>query len=436
MAGTGADTSLGGANSSGGGRPSNAGSDNGAGAEPGPVGGAGGEGGAAGLDIIRATVVDQDGEPFAGVTLLIDDMQLETDAAGQAMTAGEGRASFTAMLIAAESKAAYVFDGVTRRELHFVLPRVDAAPLVTGKLEGTVNTDLAAENLQVTFVDLERDRSFFGFRNVTDVAPDVRYEINPSWSGGTLNGNVRALNWMKDPGFSVPSSYAIGFVPASLTPNATVAGLDITLSQVMTRDLPVTITAPVGATRDDFLLLGPFSVSNLSPSAATLTYMIPDDERFDDEGMAMQFVSTCTFGEVGGANSTVAVPLTATLDSIDETCPTPPELNSPPDEATGITHVTPLAFTTNQTGCNAVNVSYVSQAWTVTVWTLENEVVLPDLSAWGLDYDAQDVDWTASTSGPCDSVDVFLQPPTGQPLGDLPRFTFGRSDHRTFTTAP
>jgi hypothetical protein len=289
--------------------------------------------------------------------------------------------------------------------------------------------------LQVTFVDLERDRSFFGFRNVSDVAPDVRYEITPSWSGGTLNGAVRAFNWVKEPGFNVPSSYAIGSIPASLTPNAAVTGLDITLSQVMTRELPVTITMPVGATRDDFLLLGDFTVSNLSPSAATLTYVIPDDELFDDESNAMQFLSTCTFGEVGGANSTVALPLAA-LDSIDEACPTPPELTSPPDAAAAVTLATPLVFSTSQTGCNSVNVSYVSQAWTVTVWTLENEVILPDLSAWGLSYATQDVDWTASTSSPCDSVDTFVQPPTGQPQGALPRFTFGRSAHGTFTTAP
>jgi hypothetical protein len=166
--------------------------------------------------------------------------------------------------------------------------------------------------------------------------------------------------------------------------------------------------------------------------------VIPDDQAFDDAGIAMQFLTSCTFGgDPNGANSTIFMPLGASRAAINEACPEAPELTSPADNATGVKRTTPLVFVPAQKGCNGFNVTHVGMTWNITVWTLESQVVLPDLSAWGVSYTAHDVDWTAATNSPCDSIDELVLAPTGQPLPeDRPPSTFSRSKHRTFTTAP
>jgi hypothetical protein len=437
-AGAGADAGSGGSNSSGtGGRPS-AGSSNEAGAEPGNLGGngeggEGGEGGAPGPDIIHATVVDPNGEPIAGVPILIDDLELETDANGEASTPGQDRASFRATLVIMETKSAFVYEGLTRRELYFMLPGAQNLELATGTLQGTITMGMGAENLQVAFVD--GSSSYSGLRNVADMAPNVRYDVTPSWPGGTLNGSVLGLNWVVGPGMNAPSSFAFGSTTASLTPNATVTGLDFALLDIATRELAVSISTPAGATRNDFLVLTPFNVTNLAPPAS-LTYHIPDDDDFDALVSNKQFLTSCTFGTTG-ANSSVFVPIGDTRSSIDEACPSPPELTTPADMAKGVKRTTPLVFTPSHSGCNSFYVSHLAPTWNVAVFTLENEVVLPDLSAYGLDYTEHDVSWTASTSSPCHSIDDYATPPTGEPIpDDLPATSFSRSAPRLFTTAP
>jgi hypothetical protein len=438
QAGAGPDAGSGGSNSSGnGGRPNAGGNDEG-GAEPGNLGGngesgEGGEGGAPGPDTIHATVVDSNGEPLAGVPILIDGLELETDANGEASTPGEGRASFRATVVGIETKTAFVYEGLARRELHFVLPGAPTPAPVTGALQGTIATNLTEQNLQVVFV--AGSSSYFGIRNAADMAPSVRYDVNPSWPSGTLNGSVLGLSWAVGPGMSAPSSFAFGSTPASLAPNATVTGLDFTLVDLSTRELAVTISVPAGATRNDFILLTPFSVTNLNPPES-LTYHIPDEGGFDAFVPDKQFLTSCTFG-ASGATSSIFLPIGDDRSSIDEACPSPPQLTAPADMAQGVKRTTPLAFIPSHSGCHSFYVSHLAPAWNVTVFTLDNEVVLPDLSAYGLAYAEHDVSWTASTSAPCDSIDDYAAPPTGEPLpDDLPATTFSRSSARIFTTAP
>jgi hypothetical protein len=431
----GADTNVGGTSNGGnGGKPGSAGTDSEAGARPEPVGG-GGEGGAPGPDIIHATVVDQNGQPMAGIPLLIDDLQLETDENGEVSTPGDDRVSFRAVVVAPAAKNVVVYEGLSRRKLHFVVTRIPEAALATGTLQGTITTDAAAQNLSVSFIVPDRTR-FFGSRNFEDVAPNVRYDVMPMWDAGTLDGIVQGFNWTGVPPLNAPSAYYFGATPAVLAPNSTVTGLDFTLAALATRALPVTVSVPASATRTDFLLLGPFTVMIESPPAS-VTYAVPDDDAFDESGAVMQFLTTCTFGGINGASSSVFMPLAASRTSVDEACSLPPELASPANGAVGVTVSTPLTFTPTEEGCNAINVVYVDQGWNLSVFTRENEVVLPDLSAWGVDYAMRSVDWTASTTMPCDSIDSYVQPPTGEPVPtDGPPTTFTRTEHRTFTTAP
>lgn len=428
-AGNGGSTSAGGAPGEAGRAPSEAG--NGGTPEPGE----GGASGAPGDGTIVVTVVDQNRQPYVGATVWIDDIELTTDAEGQASIPGAELPSYRLTFVDDIAKSVSVYDEVTRRRLYFTRTRLPGDG-GSATIEGTITTNESEKNLQVSFVDESGAFRFFGARNFTDMAPTVRYTITPMWTGPELSGSVVALNWVSLPGSSAPSAYFFGSQPTTIADETIVTALDFTLLELKSRQLQVDISSDPGTTRNDFLVLGAFTAANQT-ATGVVDYAIPDDASFDAiAGATKQMITTCNFGGSEDANSSIFTVITDDLTSIAEDCPPIPKLLAPDDEAVMVAPSAPLQMLPAEPGCNGFNITLLGAGWTINAWTTTDQVTLPDLSALGIDYAGQNVTWTTSTTAPCDSLDFLLPPPGTSPTGNGTQVTFGRSGRQTFTFSP
>jgi hypothetical protein len=405
--GDGAEAGEGGSRAGSGGKSGGSGGSepNGGVPEP-PVGGQGGE--APMRDLIHGLVADQYDNPIADIVVLIDDVELTSDENGEFELADSGKQTFDVTFVDQKNKSAFVYQGITRRELRVTATSNVAVLPHHASVEGTVQTADAETNLRVAFRDPSRALDAFGMRNVADVSPAVRYSLDANWGGAdTLKGKLMALNYVGDAVQNLPESYTFGAVDLTLKAGDLKQGVDVELAALATRKITVNMTAPPGGTRTDALLFGTFAFANPAP-ASSQPYFIPDDPAFDAVGLPGLLSLSCS--SAAGANAAYAVPITDELTRFDGECDAFPQLISPEPDATGVTNDTPLSFEPGVDGCHSFSITHQQPGWNVFIFTTQTEVVPPNLSKWGLTYAAHDVTWSAGSSSPCESIDGFLAP--------------------------
>ncbi len=371
----------------------------------------GGEGGAppAIEDVIRGVVLDQFDRPVSGVVVLIDDVELVSDADGVVALVDSGKQSFTATLVDQKNRIAFVYEGVTRRELRFNLAALPEDDWHTAKVSGTAETSLNAYNLRVAYDDRARSFSQLGMRNAADMSPSVRYDLSAVWSGwDTMDGQLSAMNFVGSPAQNMPESYEFASMPLALAAGDLKKNVDLELTPLATRELSVEANLLAGVTRYDVLLLGSFAFSNAAPTSDQ-KYLIPDDPVFDAAKLPSYLTIACSSPE---GSFSVIVPLTAKMGNLQEDCRAPARLVSPEANATDVTNDTPLVFEPELDGCHSFNLVHdVSKGgWSVLIQTMNSEVVAPDLSKYGLSFTPHDVSWTAGTTSPCEGIDSYLAP--------------------------
>lgn len=399
----------------------------------GAAGPVGGEGGAPPVqeDIIRATVVDQFDTPVPGVVVLIDDVELVSDAEGKVSLSDSGKTRFDVTVVDETNRVAYRYEGVTRRDVRLGLS-LTQEDWRSATVSGTVQTSFNASNLRVFFDDRRRGYSSVGMRNAADTAPSVRYEMEPMWGGATtLNGQLSAMNHVADPVRNVAERYEFGSVPLALTDGDVKSNVNLQLTELATRELDVSVSVPAGVTRYDTLLFGNFAYTNTAPTSQE-TYLVPDDPAFDAADVPSYFNVSCTSPE---GNSSLVVPLDSNTADVDAACGAPPVLVSPAPGAVGVKQDARFAFEPKLSGCHSFSITHQG-SWSVVILTMHSETVAPDLTKYGLSYAAHDVSWTAGTTSPCDGIDTYVAPIDR--AAPPPRLTYvvkaDRSAGATFTT--
>lgn len=376
------------------------------GGTPEPIGG---EGGVAPVrDLIHGVVADQYDTPIEDIVILIDDVELISDENGEFELEGSGKKVFDLTVVDPKNKSAFVYQGVTRRELRIAATSTVGALPHHASVSGTVQTADDELNLRVAFRDASRPFDALGVPNVDDVAPAVRYTLDANWGGGdTLDGQLLALNYTADPIKNVPESYAFGAVDLSLKADDVKTNVDVELTALKTRSITVAVTAEPGVTRFDTLIFGTFAFTNSAPTSLQ-PYVVPSDPKFTAAGLPALLSVTCS-GALN-ANASYFVPIADDLTRFDGECGKFATLLSPAPEATDVTNDTPLSFEPGIDGCHSFSITHQQPGWSVFILTTNTEVVPPNLSKWGLSYAPHDVSWTAGSTSPCGAIDDFLAP--------------------------
>jgi hypothetical protein len=357
-------------------------------------------------DVIHGVVVDQYETPVSGIVVLIDDVELVSDASGEVSLVDSGKQTFTVTVVDEASRFAYVFEGVTRRELRLTVSvPVDEAPY-TANVSGTAETSLPETNLRVAYDDQRRIYAATGVRNPADVAPRVRYDLRATWGGAEeLEGQLSAMNFVGSPIQNMPESYEFVATRLALSATGDSQEVDLKLATLNTRELKVSVDTPAGVTRLDTLLFGNFAFSNLSPTSPQ-TYVIPNDPRFDAAQLSSYFALSCS-STAGSIN--LLVPLDAKTPDVNDECGSPPSLVSPPSGAIDVTNDTPFVFEPELDGCHSFSITHQG-SWSVLIFTMNSQVLAPDLSKYGLSYAPHEASWTAGSTSPCDGIDDYVAP--------------------------
>lgn len=368
----------------------------------------GGEGGVPAVeeDVIHGVVLDQHDTPIPGVVVLIDDVELVSDAKGEVSLVDSGKQIFDVAIVDEAAKIAYVYEGVTRRELRLsVAARVGQA-LHSATVSGTAQTSVNESNLRVAFDDRRRGFGAIGTRNPSDVAPNVRYDLEATWGGADeLNGRISAMNFVGSPIQNMPESYEFASIPLALAADDAKKSVDLELAPLLTRELRVAITALPGVTRFDTLIFGNFAFSNASPTADE-AYVIPNDPVLDAAQLTAFFTLSCSSPE-GSVN--LVVPLNADTSDIEDECGNAPQLVSPQSGATDVTNDTPFVFEPELDGCHSFSITHQG-TWSLLIITTKTQVIAPDLSKYGLSDAPHEVSWTAGSTSPCEGIDGYLAP--------------------------
>ncbi|RYZ09869.1 MAG: hypothetical protein EOO73_03025 [Myxococcales bacterium] len=386
-------------------------------------------------DVIHGVVLDQFDAPVPGIVVLIDDVELVSDEDGEVSLVDSGKEVFDVTVVDEPHKIAYVYHGITRHELRIGVATQPSAQASSAKLEGTIATELNETNLRVMYVDAARGVQAIGERNPADNAPNVRYSVAPTWSGeGELNGRLMAMNFTPHPVQLIPQAYELGVLDVALAADDSKKNVNLRLEPLQTRELNVELSTPAGVTRYDTLLLGSFAFTNTAPLPSQ-TYLIPSDPAFDAAELAMLLLVSCVAPE-GSASFTI--PITEATSQLQQKCGTPPKLTSPPSGATGVKNDATLSFEPQLEGCHSFSITHTAESspWSVFIFTMNTEVVAPDLSKYGLSYAPHDVSWTAGSTSPCDSIDNYLAPIDRDAPTQLTEVASSdRSGGSTFTTA-
>ena len=381
---------------------------------------------------VSGTVVDDDGQPAPGRTVLIAavnfDQTVVTDANG-AFSVADVPTPYDATIV--EASQAIQYKGLTRPDpslTAFFLVRNRSAVL-TGHFDGGVFPETS--NYKTDFI--------FASPEVTDSLADPPtgdYSSTISWSGpATTTGTLYALQIRNDGG--LPSDYP-GYGVLSgvvLEDMQTLPGQNVSLSPVTAGTLSGTVFYPTNYSlfsKSLALQAAPFVtlffVSDFS-SDAIFSYTTP---AISNTTLVVEAAATSDAGEF---SATVKTAQSANASGVELEIASAPLLTQPANMATGVTAgVTAFSWTIFAGGVYELSASSASGP-SVTVITAATTAVLPDLSDAGFLLPTSTVyTWSIVGLAPVQNVDLLAAP------GGLNRATIdiseGVSASQNFTTAP
>ena len=409
--------------------------------------GPGGGGGAGGVVTVTGKVVGQNGQPVAGVPVVVTGKASTNSDAGGNFSIANVTTPYDISVVDAVNKAAILYKGLTRTDPTLLALGSTGGTSHTGSISGKISGGTFTPNQGANDVT-----------NVVFASPEVTHEVSTAVSGTfgpfTLNwfgptattGTLYALQFTADAGgLPVASGFKGYGARAGIAVNdgATLTNQFDTLQSVATNQFTGTVTSPSGYT-----LGGKVVYARVSPVA-----LIP----FVSDNTANASVSYYTPGITGaslvlGAQVSKTAGGTAILwknglataaTGVSIAVPAPPELSLPVDAATGID--TSVTFSwTQMTG--AVHLIIFTASGTgpaYYVLTSGTSATIPNLKPFGLGLPtAAAYKWQVYGFGPFASVDAaagstsFLSALLGPPASSAGDAIVGVSTQRTITTAP
>ena len=381
---------------------------------------------------VAGVVVDNNGQPIAGQTVVISsDAGIQTT-----VTDGDGGFSVANVLIPysatiVATSQAVQYQGLTRADpslTAFVVPPDNRSATLSGQFIGGTYPEATGFDTVFFFSSPQATRSLGD-------QPSGAYSVKVNWPGpSSTTGTLYALQMHSISSLPVdyPGYGTLGGV--ALQDTGTLNGQNVSLSPVTTGTLSGTIVnVPNGYTllykQVELAVAAGIDLSLFYDftSAATFSYVTPN---ISNTQLNVTAAATTSLGEFSAvvesglsANSTVAL-----------TIPTSPTLTSPPDAATGVTASTTFSWTpysggiyefiaSPQSGQTGPKFYIVTASTTIDLASLG--LALPTATAYS---------WHIVGLGPVASVDVLAQP------GGINKLTidlsYSLSRTLSFTTGP
>jgi hypothetical protein len=403
-----------------------------------------GPGGAGGVVTVSGKVIGSNGQPVAGVAVLVTGLpSVNTDANG-AFTISGVSTPYSIAVVNGTNSTALVYRGLTRSDPTLYWPGITTGTAHSASASGTLVPWTAIPpgtqtTAAVSFVSTEASGS---------TAPNLStgaYTVNVGpWYGAstTITGTLYALVWNYDAS-NLPTAFTkfgkrsnVSLLDGTTNPNQ-----NDTLGTAQTGQITGTITLASGYTFNGRYLFAVFESKGGIPvlydnsTVPNFTYNTPN---VSGASMSLQVAATkATGGTVESYTSGLAVNAT----NVAVTVPAAPELSLPVDNATGITTSSPFSWTPFTGGVQVLeftpNVGGQPRFWVVTAASSDS---IPNLASAGLPIPkAATYKWALEAVAPFSSVDAA----TG--TGGLAQFVlnphvftgaYGRTNQRTFTTAP
>ncbi len=386
---------------------------------------------------VTGTVVDNNGQPIAGETVLISTSdggfsQTAVSAADGTFNVPNVPTPYDATVI--QTTQAIEYQGLTRADPFlsaFVYLTNNRGASISGQFIGGLYPETAAYDTVFLFSSPQATV------NLKDQTSGSYTSLPVKWPGPvSTTGTLYALQIHNSA--NLPADYpgygTLGGV--TLADTGTVSGLDVNLGSapLPTGMLTGTVSAPVGYTvagKTMSLLADADAGLTLSllydPSpGATFSYVAPVISNTD------LIVSASATSAAGEYSAVQAADLSATSQNVALIIPAAPTLITPSDLATGVDAGTPFSWSIYPQGVYELEV-YSTSGPTFYVITAATSVTIPDLA--GLPLPATTgYSWFILGLAPVSTVDVLANP------GGINKLSFDLnasfSATRTFTTGP
>ena len=381
---------------------------------------------------VTGTVVDIDGQPAAGQTVLVT-----SGSFSQTVTTGSAGV-FSVLMVPTpynatviQSTQAVQYQGLTRTDptltaFFFVTDNRSAS--LAGSFSGGNYPESPGDQTQLVFNSPQTTRSLGD-------PTSGSYSKSIPWPGAsTTTGTLYALQVHNIAG--LPADYpGYGTLNAvSLTDMGSLTNQNITLQQVTPGSLSGSVSAPTGYTvfyKSVALQVAPsLSLSAIfdATSTASFTYVTPN---ISNTSLTVTAAAT---GAAGEFSAVLMAGESANGSGLTFTIPPAPTLTAPPASSTGVTVSTPFVWTSYPNGIYEFQATSTSGP-TFYVLTAATTATLPDLSAAGLPLPATtSYSWSIIGLAPLPSIDLLAAP------GGLNAVTVdlnqAQSISQAFTTGP
>jgi hypothetical protein len=381
---------------------------------------------------VTGTVVDIDGQPASGQTVLITSgsfSQTATTDSGGVFSVPMVPTPYTATVI--QSTQAFQYQGLTRADptltaFFFVTDNRSAS--LAGSFTGGNYPESPGYQTQLVFNSPQTTRS------LGDPTSGSYSKVIP-WPGlNTTTGTLYALQVHNLAG--VPADYpGYGTLSSiSLTDQGSLSNQNITLNQVTPGSLSGSITPPTGYTVSyKSVSLQVAASLNLAVifdtnPTATFTYVTPN---ISNTSLTVTAAATSAAGEF---SAVLMAGQSANGSGLTFTIPPAPTLTAPPASATGVTVSTPFAWTSYPNGIYEFQATSTSGP-TFYVLTADTTTTLPDLSTSGLPLPAStSYSWSIIGLAPLADIDLLAAP--GGINAVTVNLNQAESVSQSFTTGP
>jgi hypothetical protein len=360
-------------------------------------------------DTVNGTVVDINGQPAAGQTVLITSgttfSQMVTTDVNGAFSVSNVPPTYNATIIQTSIATEYV--GLTRAD-----PTLTAFFFVSSNrmagLSGTITGGTFPEppGYSTTLI-FDSPQIVHGLGDPTSGS----YSATIKWPGAsTTTGTLYALQVHTDGG--VPADYP-GFGMLSgvtLTDTSSLGGQNVALNAVTSGALSGSATAPPGYSilykSIDLQVASNLSLNVLfDPTAnGTFGYVTP---AVSNTTLTVTAAASSALGEF---SAVIKAGQSANASGLTFAIPAAPVLTAPPDAGTGVTLTTPFTWTTYP-GAVYEFQTRSSGGLTFYILTASTTATLPDLSAYGFPIPSTtDFSWFVVALAPVASVDLLAAP--------------------------
>jgi hypothetical protein len=379
---------------------------------------------------VNGKVVDNNGQPVAGATVIISgDGGTQTVVSGSngGFSAPNVWTPYNATLV--ESSQAIEYQGLTRSDpslTAFVYLTNNRSGMIAGSFTGGTYPETSGYDTVFLFDSPQTTWNLFD-------QPSGSYSATVRWPGPTsTTGTLYALQRHFVSG--LPADYpGYGTQGGVVVQDTGTTSQNVGLSSVTSGSLSGTVSAPVGYTvgsKAMSLQVSPTAQMSLvydATSGGAFSYVTP---AISNTQIIVTAAATSNAGEYSAvvqaglsANSTVALSI-----------PASPTLIAPVDGGVGVTTATPFSWTAYPGGVYQYAASSTS-GQTLYVLTAATTVTLPNLTDAGLPLPASTAySWYVVGLAPVANVDLLAAP------GGINILTFSLSESisatRTFTTGP